>query len=69
MIRENDVEEGDAVEVIGTVRQFDLTEAEQLFDVELDDAVYDSFEDEMVIIADRVSEQPSAGDSTTTTAG
>lgn len=33
--------EGTSVEVVGTVRRFDLAEAERVFDIDLDDAIYE----------------------------
>lgn len=68
-VRETDVTEGATVEVTGTVRRFELAEAERLFDIELDEGVYGAFEQELVIVADRVVVAPSTGGSTTTTAG
>jgi hypothetical protein len=53
-VRENDVVEGANVEVTGT----DLAEAERLFDIDLDDALYGGFDDELVIVADRVTTDP-----------
>ncbi len=69
-VKESDVEVGDPVEVSGTVREFDLPEAERVFDVELDDALYGSFRDVLVIVAGEVVKKPPAqgGGATTTTA-
>lgn len=67
-VRETDVAEGDSVEVTGTVRRFELEEAERLFDIDLGD-VYEVFDDELVIVADEVVVEPtvSTGGSTTST--
>ena len=42
------------VQVTGTVRQFDIAEFEEEFGVDYDDAVFEPFEGENVIVADRV---------------
>lgn len=68
-VRESDVAEGATVEVTGTVRRFELAEAERLFDIALDEGIYGAFEQELIIVADRVVGAPSTGQSTTTTAG
>ena len=70
-VRETDLAEGAAVRVTGTVRRFQLTEAERLFDVDLDDQIYAPFDDELVIVADEVVQEPgaTAADSTTTSGG
>ncbi len=54
-VAETGVELGSGVRVTGTVREFDLPEAERVFDVELDDRVYGRFYDELVIVADTVA--------------
>lgn len=65
-VRETDVSEGAAVEVTGTVRRFEVAEAERLFDIELDEVVYGAFEEELVIVADRVvTDTTPTGESTT----
>lgn len=70
-VQETELAEDAAVRVTGTVRRFELTEAERLFDVELDDDIYAPFDDELVIVADEVVREPAAaaGDSTTTSGG
>lgn len=67
-VRENNVAEGTAVQVNGTVRRFDLEEAERLFDLDLEDETYGAFDNELVIVADTVEEESStvADESTTT---
>lgn len=54
-VAETGVELGAAVRITGTVREFDMPEAERVFDVELDDRVYGRFHDELVIVADKVT--------------
>ncbi len=54
-VAETGVELGSGVRVTGTVREFDMPEAERVFDVELDDRVYGRFYDELVIVADTVA--------------
>ncbi len=55
---------GEPVRVSGTVRELELAEAERLFGIDLDDALFGPLERELVIIADEVSKV--AGTSTTT---
>ncbi len=43
--------EGDSVRVSGTVRDFHLREAEDVFNIELDDRLFQAFEEELVIVA------------------
>lgn len=62
-VEETDVDVGTGVEVSGTIREFDLPAAEQVFDIELDDQIYGPFRDVLVIVADRVA----TVDGTTTT--
>jgi hypothetical protein len=66
-IKETDVEVGAPVEVSGTIGEFDLPEAERVFDVDLDDRVYGRFRDVLVIVADNVAKKPAPRESTTTT--
>lgn len=47
---------GDAVEVTGTVRKFNLTRMEQELGVDLQDEEFSQFEDKPVLIANRVQE-------------
>ncbi len=56
------------VRVSGTVRRFDQDIIESLYEVNLEDDVFDSYEDSLVIVADSVQAASSAatrGDSTT----
>lgn len=64
-VRETEVAEGTSVEVVGTVRRFDLAEAERLFDIDLDDEIYGPFSEELVIVADEVIPNPTSSASTT----
>ncbi|MDP9072458.1 MAG: hypothetical protein M3N68_14465 [Actinomycetota bacterium] len=66
-VRETKVDPGAPVQVSGTVREFDLPEAERVFDVELDDRLYGPFRDELVIVADKVTKMPGEAATTTTT--
>lgn len=49
------VESGDAVEVTGTVRQMNITEIEEDYGVDLDDALYEPYEGELVLVAETVT--------------
>lgn len=46
---------GDAVQVTGTIRQFDLREVERIFEVDLDDRLFGPFHERLVIVADQVA--------------
>lgn len=49
------VAEGDAVEVAGTVRRFEIATIEEELGSDLDDALYEDFEGQLVLVADSVS--------------
>jgi len=66
-VRETKVDPGAPVQISGTVREFDLPEAERVFDVELDDRLYGPFHDELVIVADKVTKMAGQRATTTTT--
>ncbi len=66
-VRETKVDPGAPVQVSGTVREFDLPEAERVFDLELDDRLYGPFHDELVLVADKVTTMAGARSTTTTT--
>lgn len=68
-VRETDVAEGTVVEVAGTVRRFDLAEAERLFDIDLDNEIYGAFSEELVIVADEVIPDPPRSTTSTKAAG
>ncbi len=55
---EIDPAEGDAVRVSGTVRDFHLREAEDVFDIELDNRLFQFAEEELVIVAASVTNVP-----------
>lgn len=48
------VEAGDDVEVTGTVRQMNITEIEEDYGVDLDDALYGDYEGQLVLVAETV---------------
>lgn len=55
------VDEGDFVQVTGTVRQFDIPAIEEEFGTDLDDALYAQFEGDLVLVAQNVQPaQPAA---------
>lgn len=49
------VEPGEYVQVQGTVRQLDIAELEEEFGNDLDDAVYEAYEGDLVLVAENVS--------------
>lgn len=49
------VEPGDSVEVQGTVRQLDVAELEEDYDLDLEDELYTPLEGELVLVADAVT--------------
>ncbi|MDP8971227.1 MAG: hypothetical protein M3N52_12190 [Actinomycetota bacterium] len=59
-VKETSVASGDAVQVTGTVRQFEQRQLEDIFGIELQDDLYDPFEEQLVIVADRVTRVPAA---------
>lgn len=65
-VRETAVKAGAPVQVVGTVRQFDLAEAERVFDVDLDDRLYGPFHEQLVVVADSVKQLPRAQGTTPT---
>lgn len=48
------VAEGDYVQVTGTIRQFDIATIEQEFGLDLDDALYEGFDQRFVVVAENV---------------
>lgn len=56
----SEVAVGDAVQVNGTLRYFDEATLEGIYDVEFDDSLYGSYEDQYVIVADAVKTLPTS---------
>lgn len=57
------VEAGDYVQVQGTVRQLDVAELEEEFGTDLDDAVYEPYVGDLVLVAESVTPVEPAGGS------
>ncbi len=55
-----DVEVDEEVRVSGTLRRFDQSLLESLYEIELEDDVFDDYEDSLVIVADSVRRASSA---------
>lgn len=67
-VAETGVKLGAAVRITGTVREFDMPEAERVFDVDFDDRVFGRFHDELVIVADKVTTAAARSGGSTATA-
>lgn len=76
-VSQTDVELNDGVRVNGTIRRFEETTLEDVYDVDLDDDLYDAYEDHLVLVAsnvrkvespDRGSESPAPSSSASATA-
>ena len=50
-----EVDQGEAIQVDGTVRRFELTTIEEELGADLDDALYEEFEGQLVLVAENVS--------------
>lgn len=50
-----EVSRGDYVQVTGTVRQLDIAELEEEFGTDLDDALYDAYAGDLVLVAENVT--------------
>lgn len=64
----DDLGVGSAVHVSGTIREFAVDDAERLFGLDLDDRVFDPFDDAFVIVATKVTRVPAAAEGPSTTA-
>jgi len=64
----SEVEAGGAVQVNGTMRYFDEVELEEVYDLDLEDDLYGSYQNQYVIVADAVRTVPAQRDTTAATA-
>lgn len=55
-----DVALDDGVRVDGTIRRFEENTLEEVYDVDLDDDLYDAYEDHLVLVASNVQPMPSS---------
>lgn len=58
-VRGTEVALDDGVRVDGTIRRFEENALEEVYDVDLDDDLYDAYEDHLVLVASNVQPMPS----------